>query len=115
MSLPQFPLPEFPQSVHQATHLKNLFDRLESTPGATLSWEQHRLDDFGDPKGEWHVSIDLPRTTISFSHPDYLQALNEAVERAEKHTDEAFKAREAQRAAALAKLTPEERKLLHLP
>lgn len=104
-----FPLPDTPP---RPALLNNLFNRLESLPGSEITWDRNGTDDFGEPRGEWHVSIDMPRKFVSVTHPDYLQAIHEAVERAENLEQEAYKAREAQRAAALAKLTPEERKLL---
>lgn len=107
-----FPLPTHRNSAHL---LDELMGRLQSLPTAEITWERHRFNDFEEPEGEWNVAIDMPKKRVFVTHPEYLQAIHEAVERAENLEQEAFQAREAQRAAALAKLTPEERKLLHLP
>lgn len=116
------PLPEspndFPFELHSYERwLRNtivtLGDRFDCVD---IHWEvDHAASEAsGETVGTWDVHIEAGRKRISAKHPELLPALWYCATVADAASTAAYEAREAAREKAMAKLDPEDRKLLGL-
>ena len=94
-----------PRNIQQAMRLLEEFEFVE------ICYYQGEADD----RGNWGIEIEgRDRLRVKSRHPQFANALWFAVLMADNAAQKAVEARKAARDAALAKLTPEDRKALGL-
>lgn len=97
--------------------LRNTLVTLNSYSVVDLHWENdwRESNKTGEPAGEWELMIETAHgKRIVGKHEDIENVLWYVTTLAENSDLEAWKKQEADRAAALSKLTPDERRLLRL-
>ena len=96
--------------------LRNTIVTLNNFDSVSIYWENdNRISNMtGEPEGEWEVNISANGKRFDSVHEDIEHALWFAVTCAENHQSESWQKHESARKTALAKLTPEERKLLRI-
>lgn len=97
--------------------LRNTLVTLNNYSVVDLHWENdwRESNKTGEPAGEWELMIETAHgKRISGKHEDIENVLWYVTTLAENADSEAWKKQEADRDAALAKLTPDERRLLRL-
>ncbi|HEX2656104.1 MAG TPA: hypothetical protein VHN11_20980 [Xanthobacteraceae bacterium] len=98
----------------RASELLRTLTRLEAFPCVDIHRERdyHVEGATGEDTAQWEVHISAGRKRIEVKRADLGHAIIEAAHQAEEIATAEWQQREAQRTAALAKLSPEERKLL---
>ena len=99
------------------TWLRNTIVTLNNFPVVDLHWENdyRESNKTGKPAGVWEVTIEtISGKRIEGKHEEIENVLWYVTTLADDYDSAAWKKREADRAAALAKLTPDDRKLLRL-
>ena len=97
--------------------LRNTLVTLNDYSVVDLHWENdwRESNKTGEPAGEWELTIETAHgKRISSKHEDIENVLWYVTTLAENAESEGWKKQEADREAALAKLTPDERRLLRL-
>lgn len=92
---------------------RNILCNLDLNDLVDIHFESN-VSDCGEQWGQWDVYLERSGKQVSVRHDSILQALWAATNQMAHEMDNESKRQEATRAAALAKLTPEERKLLKL-
>lgn len=108
---------EMPHDWHNdANAIRNALVSLHSHSYVDIHWERdHRSSEAADESiGQWDISIEVGKKIINVSHPEITNALWFAIEISDASRSQAYQEAQTKRAAALAKLTPEERRLLDL-
>lgn len=110
---------EMPSNLYcDATNeLRNILVTLDKHSSVELYWENDNATSnaTGERAGEWVMTIHAGQNVrITGRHEDIEKVLWYVTTLAENADDEAWKKQQADRAAALAKLTPEDRKILRL-
>ena len=105
---------QHPLTAEQRTpsHLWHLLHEAQSFGHFELICELEDTHPDDEPIYFWQCTIETRRQSVTAKDQDFLQAIHEAVEEAAKVDTAEYREREAKRAAAYAKLTPEERRLL---
>lgn len=111
---------EMPDGVRTDMNwLRNTMVTLDQFRSVRIEFEQNQelSDAYGEGTGEWRVAITAPSTSGRLNDfvsegEDFEEVLYDAVTQAERSTDEWYDKCKAAREAALAKLTPEERRIL---
>lgn len=114
MDLPQSP-EDMPSAFHNdANAIRNLIVTLNEFSFVSITWERddRMTAETGETHGEWEVSIDTGRHQIRTNHPEITNALWYVTTLAEDHLENAYNQQKKAREAALAKLTPDELRLL---
>lgn len=101
--------------------LRETMVMLRNFKGVSIEWEEDSkmTQAFGEATGEWRVYITAAGTdgryrTFESKDEDVEPALYDAFTQAEKSEDEWYDNCRKAKEAALAKLTPEERRILHV-
>lgn len=113
-------LPESAEEMPIAFHngddqsLRNCLMSLDTFRAVNINWEMDikATQATGESCGEWTVDIHTHRRTFTAKHSELTNALWFAHTLADAAYTEAYEQRESARNAALAKLSPEERKAL---
>lgn len=114
MSIPTSPN-DMPSEWHNnERELRNILVSLDQFDCVDICWERDNAasNACGETVGEWSVLIEDGPRTIRAKHTQVTNAIWYASTVAEAQHDEAYEKRQSGRAAALAKLTQEDRKLL---
>jgi len=101
---------------NDAAAMLDLIRSLDQNDCVSIHWEidVHASNAAGEKVGEWDITIENGRNRVDVKHPEITNALWFAVQVADAKTGEAYQAQKAARAAALAKLTLEEKRLLNI-
>lgn len=97
--------------------LRNILVTLNQFSAVEIHWENDNAESnrTGEPAGEWQVEIRTAHgKRIKGKHEDIENVLWYVTTLAEQAESEAWKKQDAVRAAALAKLTPEEQRVLRI-
>jgi len=115
------PLPTSPNDMPTHLHnderwIRNLVVGLDQYAGVSIDWERNDsvTRHTGETSGTWTVWIETGRRSVSAVHESLTNALWYADRLADAHLQAVHDARQKARAAAMDKLTPEERSLLGL-
>ena len=106
---------EMPSAFHNdANAIRNLIVSLNQFSYVSITWERdnHMTAETGETCGEWEVSIDTGRRQIRTNHTEITNALWYVTTIAEDHLENAYNERKKARESALAKLTPDELRIL---
>ena len=102
-------------SIEQPHWLRNALVSLHHNACVDIHWDNndHITAETGEPSGEWEINIE-PHVgkPVHVKHEDIEHALWYATTLADANANAAYASREAERARALSKLTPGERRLL---
>lgn len=114
MNIPASPN-EMPSEWHNSPNqVRNCVVTLDQYSRVDIHWERDYAasDAAGENVGEWNVIIENGPRRVTVNHPELTNALWFVTEVSNAQSIAAYHAREESRKAALAKLTPEDRKLL---
>ena len=106
-----------PWEVHNdANGLRNILVTLSQYTSVDIHWEADvaASNATGDDIGEWEVELQNGPRRVRVRHAEITNALWYANEKMTSVESAAYEARDAARQAALAKLTPDEKRLLRL-
>ena len=114
------PLPQSPDDMpplfhNNAESIRNMLVTLDDFCSVHISWELDSYsDDSEDAHGTWIVEIGTNKRLVFGKHRYITNAIWYAYTIALAADNDEYEQRESARKAALAKLTPDERKLLRL-
>jgi transcription initiation factor IIE alpha subunit len=115
-------LPESPDDMPSAWHndqrqIRNAIVSLDEYACVDIHWERddRATDLTGETVGLWEIAIESGTRRVKSKHPQITNALWFATTMMDAQVQAACEARNAARQAALAKLSPEDRKILGLP
>lgn len=108
---------DMPHEWHNdAQAIRNAIMELDSFECVDLHWERddHASNAAGEIVGEWELYISHGRSTIKAKHAEITNCLWFAVTMMDEQAQDAYKRQQDAKKAALAKLTPEDRRALGL-
>ena len=108
---------EMPSAQHNNENwIRNVMVTLDQYSCVSMDWErdEHMTRETGETHGEWNVMIDTGRRQFTAKHAEITNALWYVTTIANAHLESVHDAQVKARAAALAKLTDEEKRLLRV-
>ncbi len=113
VKLPEFP-DEMPMELCRDEHwLRNVIGSLNGFSCVDIHFESD-VNELGEERGQWEMTIETSRKQCRARHSHFLNALWFVFVHATAADDAAYLERENARAAAMAKLSTEEKRLLGL-